>query len=293
MPIPHFHVPLNLKHAATISKRIVFHVQRLKSIRAQNLDKALLLASVLNDELRPYGFSDDNPPPDEAKHVIDSAAKQARELVAEIERLNAGDDRLGQAVRNLFECLELGEEGAAISLRAGENPDSALRSTEIPRPRPKLELTRNEEVRPSKGLSRREPGGTGLQVTTVGLGGAWLGKTADGFSDDVAIATVHRALERGINLIDTSPLYGESERRVGLALEAWYARGGKRSDVVLTTKTGTRTQPRDYSGPGTRRSIGESLRLLKTDYLDAVFVHDPEDLAPALEKGGAFDELRR
>jgi hypothetical protein len=45
------------------------------------------------------------------------------------ERDGIADDRLGQAVRNLFECLELGEEGAEISLRAGENPDSALRPT--------------------------------------------------------------------------------------------------------------------------------------------------------------------
>ena len=47
----------------------------------------------------------------------------------EIEKAGAGADRLGQQVRNLFECLELGEEGAAISLRAGENPRSLLRPT--------------------------------------------------------------------------------------------------------------------------------------------------------------------
>ena len=50
-----------------------------------------------------------------------------RLIVDDIERLGVGDDRIGQAVRNFFECLELGEEGARISLRAGENPKSALR----------------------------------------------------------------------------------------------------------------------------------------------------------------------
>ena len=45
----------------------------------------------------------------------------------DIEKNKLGGDRLGQAVRNLFECLALGEEGAAISLRAGENPRSTLR----------------------------------------------------------------------------------------------------------------------------------------------------------------------
>jgi aryl-alcohol dehydrogenase-like predicted oxidoreductase len=297
MAIPYFRVPLNLKHAATISKRIVYHVQRLNPQSGQKLDKALLLATALLDCLRPYVFADDNPPLSEAKPVIAEAAAQAREFVAEIERLKAGDDRLGQAVRNLFECLELGEEGAEISLRAGENPDSALRATEIPRTPPKNETAsgaaRTLSSGPKLALAKRQLGRTEMWVTPVGLGGAWLGKCADGFSDEQAIATVLRALDAGINLIDTSPLYGESERRVGLALEAWAKRGGKRSDVVLTTKTGTRTRPHDYSGASTRRSVEESLRLLKTDYLDVVLVHDPDDIAPALEKGGAFDELAK
>lgn len=297
MAIPHFRVPLNLKHAATISKRIVYHVQRLNPKSGQKLDKALLLATVLMDSLRPYVFADDNPPPAEAKPVIAQAAAQAREFVAEIERLNAGDDRLGQAVRNLFECLELGEEGAEISLRAGENPDSALRATEIPRTPPIVETAdgaaRTLWSGPKLTLAKRKLGRTELWVTPVGLGGAWLGKSANGFDDEQAIATVLRALDAGINLIDTSPLYGDSERRVGLALAAWTKLGGKRADVVLTTKTGTRTRPHDYSGAGTRRSVEESLRLLKTDYLDVVLVHDPDDLEPALEKGAAFDELAK
>jgi hypothetical protein len=129
MAIPHFRVPLNLNHAATLSTRIEYHVKRLKSVRAENLDKAALLAALLVQHLKPYSFSEENPAPAEAKPVVDEAAQQARDFVAEIERLGVGDDRLGQSVRNLFECLELGEEGAMISLRAGENPDSALRPT--------------------------------------------------------------------------------------------------------------------------------------------------------------------
>ena len=132
---------------------------------------------------------------------------------------------------------------------------------------------------------KRPLGRTGIRVTPFGLGGAWLGRTPAGFDDDLAAAAVHRALEAGINLIDTSPLYGESERRVGLALEAWYRRGGRREDFILSTKTGTRTRPHDYSGPATRRSVEESLRLLKTDYFDIVHVHDPSDLAPVLASG--------
>jgi hypothetical protein len=54
-------------------------------------------------------------------------ADLARALVDQIERAGAGSDRLGQHVRNFFECLSLGEEGAAISLRAGEDPNSIQR----------------------------------------------------------------------------------------------------------------------------------------------------------------------
>jgi hypothetical protein len=50
-----------------------------------------------------------------------------RQLVDAMEAARLGGDRLGQLVRNLFECLELGKEGAEISLRAGENPGSLQR----------------------------------------------------------------------------------------------------------------------------------------------------------------------
>ena len=136
-------------------------------------------------------------------------------------------------------------------------------------------------------------GATGFSVTPLSLGGAYLGSLGpQGFDDDLAIATVIRALELGINLIDTSPGYGESERRLGLALEAWYAQGGRREDFVLETKTGTRTRTRDYSYDGTLRSVEESLQSLKTDYLDIVLVHDPEDLTPVLAPDGAVAALK-
>jgi aryl-alcohol dehydrogenase-like predicted oxidoreductase len=146
-------------------------------------------------------------------------------------------------------------------------------------------------------LEKRRLGRTGLDVTPLGLGGVWLGYTGDGFSDDLAVETVHRALDLGIDLIDTSPLYpatgerGESERRIGLALEEWYEEGGSREDVVLSTKAGTRTDPYDYSGEAIRESARKSLDLLRTEYLDVVHVHDPPELAPVLEPGGALDAL--
>jgi len=136
-------------------------------------------------------------------------------------------------------------------------------------------------------------GRTGFQVTALGLGGAHLGRTPQGLDDDLAVATVHRALELGINLIDTAPMYWGSERRVGLALEAWYRKGGRREDFFLSTKTGRREDgTKYYSKSETLRSVEESLRLLRTDYLDVVQVHDPVELSAVLEPGGALDALR-
>ena len=142
-------------------------------------------------------------------------------------------------------------------------------------------------------LPKRRLGRTGFEVTALGLGGAHLGRTPDGLDDDLAIATVHRALELGVNLIDTAPMYWQSERRVGLALEAWYRKGGRREDFFLSTKTGRGEDgTRYYSKADTLRGVQESLRLLRTDYLDVVQVHDPDELSVVLEPGGAIEALK-
>lgn len=133
----------------------------------------------------------------------------------------------------------------------------------------------------------RRLGRTDLKVTCLGMGGAGIGR--GDVTDDEAVAAVRRAIELGINYLDTAPLYGESERRVGLALA-----DGWREKIFLATKTGTHPEWRgDYSGSGTRRSVENSLRLLGTDYLDVCLVHDPGNMEPVVAKGGAFDELQR
>jgi D-threo-aldose 1-dehydrogenase len=144
-------------------------------------------------------------------------------------------------------------------------------------------------------LTRRRLGKTDLEVTPIGLGGAWLGCGRGGFDRDAAVATVRKALDLGINLVDTSDDYvgGRSEQAIGEALAAWLADGGKREDLVVSTKTGTRTRPRDLSAEGTRRSLTTSMQALRTDYLDVALVHDPENLDAVLAPGGAWEELKR
>ena len=136
-------------------------------------------------------------------------------------------------------------------------------------------------------MPMRRLGRTDLKVTCLGMGGAGVG--SGDVTDDEAVAAVRRAIELGINYLDTAPLYGESERRVGLALA-----DGWREKIYLATKTGTHPDWRgDFSGSGTRRSVENSLRLLGTDYLDVCLVHDPGNMKPVVAKGGAFDELQR
>lgn len=142
-------------------------------------------------------------------------------------------------------------------------------------------------------LSKRPLGRTGLVVTPLGFGGGWIGSRGSHYSDAQAVATVLRALESGLDLIDTSGGYGDSERRIGLALESWYRNGGCREDIVLSTKTGSRTHPHDYSSGATLKSVDESRRLLKSDWLDILMIHDPADLEPALAPGGALPVLLR
>ena len=122
----HIDLQLDLPHAGTISKRIVRIAEAVATEHERGEElaaKAQELLGILID----YQLSGENPPEPQARRVRDAAASVGREIVDLIEQLDAQDDRLGQFVRNLFECLALGEEGAEISLRAGEDPNSLQR----------------------------------------------------------------------------------------------------------------------------------------------------------------------
>ena len=121
--IPHFKIPLNLPHAGRIAGRILVLLDR-EGLPGPEAEKTAQRLAAL---LEPYLHSEENPRPDLANRVREEAAALGRKLVEEIERNQLGHDRLGQCIRNLFECLELGPEGTVISLRAGENPKSFQR----------------------------------------------------------------------------------------------------------------------------------------------------------------------
>ncbi len=135
---------------------------------------------------------------------------------------------------------------------------------------------------------------TGLTVSRVGLGtwaiGGWMWGGTD---DEESIATIRAAVDRGVNLIDTAPAYGfgRSEEIVGRAL----ADGRLRSRVVIATKTGLEWKDgkvfRNASRDRILREVEDSLRRLRTDYIDIYQVHWPDPLVSIEETAEAMQEL--
>lgn len=133
-----------------------------------------------------------------------------------------------------------------------------------------------------------------MVVTELGLGGVGIGGYYGPLPEEAATGAVRRAYELGINYLDTSPLYRESEARIG---HAFAAMGGRPPGLYLSTKTGTHPARRgDYSAAGTRWSVENSLRLLGVDSVDLLLIHDPRseaELEQCFAPGGAVEELER
>lgn len=121
----HFDIPLDLPHAGRIADRILILVEKHAEELGIDAPDVIAFAEQLWHLLFKYTSDEDNPP--DAMRIRDEAAITGRQLVDHMVSAQLVSDRLGQLVRNLFECLELGEEGASISLRAGENPNSLQR----------------------------------------------------------------------------------------------------------------------------------------------------------------------
>jgi aryl-alcohol dehydrogenase-like predicted oxidoreductase len=131
--------------------------------------------------------------------------------------------------------------------------------------------------------------GTRLKVSRVALGTWAMGGWMWGGTDTrESIATVHAALTQGINLIDTAPVYGfgVSEEIVGAALD------GVRTQAVIATKTGLEWRDGQVYRNATRarimQEVEDSLRRLRTDYIDIYQVHWPDPLVPVEETAEAM-----
>src|SRR4030081_169248 len=138
--------------------------------------------------------------------------------------------------------------------------------------------------------------GTSIRASRIALGtwaiGGWMW---GGSNESDAISAIHAALDRGINLIDTAPVYGfgRSEEIVGKAL----AIGGRRKRAFIATKVGLDWKDgKPFRNASKARIVEEaenSLRRLQTDVIDLYQVHWPDPHTPIAEVADALRELHR
>jgi aryl-alcohol dehydrogenase-like predicted oxidoreductase len=135
-------------------------------------------------------------------------------------------------------------------------------------------------------------GRTGVEVSPLALGTMMFGAWGNSDTDD-SIRIIHKALDSGINFVDTADVYsaGGSEEIVGKALK------GRRDDVVLATKFFMPMGDGPNRGGASRRyimrAVEDSLRRLGTDYIDLYQVHRPSALMDVEETLGALTDLVR
>lgn len=140
-------------------------------------------------------------------------------------------------------------------------------------------------------MKKRPLGQTGIDLTLLGFGASSMGAEFRSVDLQEALASVRVALDRGMNLVDTSPYYGrgQSEMLLGHALA-----DVPRESYILCTKLG-RYAPQhfDFSARRVEESVDISLERMRTDHLDIVLCHDPEyvdlqvlidETIPALKK---------
>ncbi len=144
-------------------------------------------------------------------------------------------------------------------------------------------------------LPRRRLGKTGLDIPVIPFGTQGFGNNFGFVEDEEAVALVKHAISLGINHFDCARCYGDSLRKLGLALK-----GIPREDVIITGRLCCHSAAEwgfygegtpDYSSERVIRDVEDQLQILGTDYFDGMLIHDPGHIEPTLAKGGTLAGL--
>ena len=142
-------------------------------------------------------------------------------------------------------------------------------------------------------MKKQQLGRSGLEIAPLVFGGNVFGWTAD---EATSFDLLDRFFERGFNAVDTADLYsswapglsgGESETVIG----KWLARRGRRDDVMLMTKVGLWERRKGLSAGNIAAAVDDSLKRLRTDYIDVYFAHLDDAEVPLAETLAAFGGL--
>jgi D-threo-aldose 1-dehydrogenase len=155
--------------------------------------------------------------------------------------------------------------------------------------------------------AQRPVGRTPIQVTALGLGGTAFANMYTAVSEQAALDTIQAAHRAGIRYFDTAPLYGHglSENRLGAGMQQL-----PREELVISTKVGYTLEPRpadaiprdvfadplplatrfDYSRDAVLRSLESSLQRLRTDHVEIVLIHDPDEGTSLTPGAGLYDK---
>ncbi len=144
-------------------------------------------------------------------------------------------------------------------------------------------------------LPRRRLGKTNLNIPVIPFGTQGFGNNFGPVSDDEAIVLIKHAIILGVNHFDCARCYGDSLRKLGLAL-----REIKRDDVIITGRLCCHSLSQwgfygkgepDYSSERVIRDVEDQLEILGTDYFDGMLIHDPLEIDPTLAKSGTLSGL--
>ena len=142
-------------------------------------------------------------------------------------------------------------------------------------------------------IPHRRLGRTELSIPVVPFGTQGFGNHFGFVSDEDAIALIKHAISIGVNHFDCARCYGDSLRKLGLAL-----REIPREDVIITGRLCCHSAAEwggygegrpNYSAERVIADVEDQLQLLGTDYFDGMLIHDPSEIEPTLEKGGTLD----